>query len=111
MYLIRNKSGANNHLMIIGSPDTTFVNNGPEAAVVVDDEKHTTKLCLSPEFPIPETAHKNANFEIGEGGEFVIEIDGELIPMRFTEEGLLDYFKADNPNAKGVEITLDNNLT
>lgn len=95
---IQNPTGQNVGVQIVSNSDLQLINNGPDGAVV--SEGNVVKICLSPDT-------ENTDLPFNEGiinldGEFVVQVNNEIIPYSFTANQLPHFFNGTRPECRGI---------
>lgn len=95
---IQNPTSQNVGVQIVSNSNLELIDDGPAGAVV--SEGNVAKICLA-----PESANINApalegivNLE----GQFVVQINNEIIPYSFTANQLPHFFNGERPECRGI---------
>lgn len=104
---IQNPTSQNVAVNLETSDGGSITNVGPKGAVAVYGGR--TSICLAPEASIPD-ATVFVTEAIDLTGKYVVQVNGEFIPMIFKAEDLSTYFDAQNTSGTGVEFVLFNEL-
>ena len=99
---IKNPSGSDSNGLQIKDPNGSFTNTGPDGSVVIADQR--VGICLSPQTNIPLVAGEVQSPPVGMEGDFVVEVDGHVVPYFFKEGELPNYFDKDNTFGFGIEF-------
>lgn len=100
---VKNPSGSVSNGLEVKHPTGALSNTGPEGSVVVTDKR--TSVCLSPQKNIPIGASNPSTEPIVMEGDFVIEVDGVVLPFYFKEDQLPNFFNEQNTQGYGIVVT------
>lgn len=101
-YFLKSATTKSQGLQVIHeSEGFTLDNLGPDGAVDTSNPRQTS-ICIAPDVVVAKEASvsktKAGEFE----GEFVVEVNGVIVPYIFTEDQLPEYFNEANTHGTGI---------
>lgn len=101
-----NSRDTNTDILAVANEHSNFENIGPEGAVAVTLEGKQINICLAPAVTIPLSPVSDPVLPgLGlEEGEWVVEVDGKVVPHYFTTEQLPVFFNEENLSGYGISF-------
>lgn len=102
LYFFQNETtDTDKHAMVLlTGADTSAKYNGPEGPAVLVENNKNISMCYSPKANV--TLEASDSVPVSLEGQFVIEIDGEIVPYTFNARDLVKYFSHNDPHNTGI---------